>query len=1151
MLEVEEDYFIYEYRKYLEMSKTQSNQFDFKSKTSNFTRRGRKSSSNKNKPLYDTDNEENENISPRKLNHSEYDDETVDDQIIDIDEDSNTQHSIGAGAASSSNHATTSRSNYLQRRHNNDIDLPSASSDNSDYSDWAEQDGRKTAVATASKQPRTRSKQTAKRPTTITTKKTLRILEDDDNAVDIDENTNNSFDSTPKTRKTNNSTRKKRILSDDDNDSNTQISVGASNHATTSNHAAEAATTSTRKSYNNDYQSDSSNHSDYSDWADGRTKTSKHSTRKSKQTTKSTKSKKSLKILDEEENNNIYIDENTNHSFDSTPKTKKVTNKKNKKMITSDDDNDSTTQHSLNNNKSTNSNNNSKYYVDDLDLDDETENDESSEYSDWAEEDGRKTLKPPPRSRKQQNKTSRLAVNSKRSLRSLDDEEINLNHIDIENENTNDSTSKTRKTKRMKKNQSEDEDEFNNSDDNEEDEDEYEEVDDDEYSSGHDEPCTSNSAYGRNANRMMSKTKKRKLKNKTKNNKSSNRNNSIHNFSNRFSKVNDTSTASSLNNKSVSFTGNKKRGKPPTKQQSNLIPIVNNECPVEYRPPEWLTSTRPKKSPYVPQMGDEIVYFRQGHELYANAVKMYKEYDLDEQSLPWHTHKLNVQEYCKVIGMKVEIRPPRLVCLKLRVIDPVSDKVTNTKFSIKFHDMAHVVDFVILRQIYDKAIEKDWRAKDKFRCIIDDVWWIGVIEAKKPFQDEYPDSNFQCLQITWDNGESEQLSPWDLEPLCGTNARKAKTASASSACTSTSLNNANSVEGLPVTAEELKSMLYSDEEEWPGDGRDSECERILKGLQKIMELSIAEHFNYPVDLDAFPNYAMIIEYPIDLNTIRERLENRYYRRINSIQWDVRKIESNANRFNEPRSDIVRKAALLCELLLEFIGDPHCSNPIPIYKRLCQNKNLPIGEEANSTTTVINTPDSQYFNLRRNARSSHKTYVDENEDDEANDEYNDNDEYKSYNNKNSKKLNKKTSQNNNNNSKHDTKLNNNNKMPKKIPWLENCIKLIDDMIARDDAAPFISPVDLAQYPDYLSVVDTCIDLKTIKKRLSQNSYGENLNKFDADCKLLFQNSKSYNTNKRSKIYMMTLRLQSFYDGRIALIHKENESAIEQEAQYEKM
>lgn len=34
-------------------------------------------------------------------------------------------------------------------------------------------------------------------------------------------------------------------------------------------------------------------------------------------------------------------------------------------------------------------------------------------------------------------------------------------------------------------------------------------------------------------------------------------------------------------------------------------------------------------------MGDEVVYFRQGHELYANAVKQYKVYELDEKTLPW------------------------------------------------------------------------------------------------------------------------------------------------------------------------------------------------------------------------------------------------------------------------------------------------------------------------------------------------------------------------------------------------------------------------------------------------------------------------------------------------------------------------------------
>ena len=124
-------------------------------------------------------------------------------------------------------------------------------------------------------------------------------------------------------------------------------------------------------------------------------------------------------------------------------------------------------------------------------------------------------------------------------------------------------------------------------------------------------------------------------------------------------------------------------------------------------------------------MGDEVVYFRQGHELYVDAVRASKAYDLDEQSLPWETHShIEVTECCKVIGMKVEIRPPRLVCLKLAIIDEKTGKLTGVRFTIKYHDMAHVVDFVILRQFYEKAIEKNWRPGDRFRSIIDDNWYV-------------------------------------------------------------------------------------------------------------------------------------------------------------------------------------------------------------------------------------------------------------------------------------------------------------------------------------------------------------------------------------------------------------------------------------------
>jgi len=87
--------------------------------------------------------------------------------------------------------------------------------------------------------------------------------------------------------------------------------------------------------------------------------------------------------------------------------------------------------------------------------------------------------------------------------------------------------------------------------------------------------------------------------------------------------------------------------------------------------------------------------------------------------------------------------------------------------------------------------------------------------------------------------------------------------------------------GVPVTQEELKSLMYTPKDtEWPDIERDAECDRIISCMEILMEHSIAEPFLTPVDLNAFPIYAIVIEYPIDLTTIKSRLENRFYRYIN-------------------------------------------------------------------------------------------------------------------------------------------------------------------------------------------------------------------------------------------------------------------------------
>lgn len=74
---------------------------------------------------------------------------------------------------------------------------------------------------------------------------------------------------------------------------------------------------------------------------------------------------------------------------------------------------------------------------------------------------------------------------------------------------------------------------------------------------------------------------------------------------------------------------------------------------------------------------------------------------------------------------------------------------------------------------------------------------------------------------------------------------------------------------IPVSASEIAAILYRPRsDEWPLGDREAACERILMGLEQVMELSVAEPFIAPVDLNRYPSYATIVEYPIDLSTIK-------------------------------------------------------------------------------------------------------------------------------------------------------------------------------------------------------------------------------------------------------------------------------------------
>ncbi|EFN89603.1 PH-interacting protein isoform X2 [Harpegnathos saltator] len=494
----------------------------------------------------------------------------------------------------------------------------------------------------------------------------------------------------------------------------------------------------------------------------------------------------------------------------------------------------------------------------------------------------------------------------------------------------------------------------------------------------------------------------------------------------------------------------RRRSRRPKKKE---IPVVNGrEVPEAYRPSEWLTEVIPRKAPYYPQMGDEIVYFRQGHKLYLDAIRNKKVYELSPRCEPWTKMNIRAQEFVKVVGIKYEIRPPRLCCLKLALMDE-DGRMTGENFTIKYHDMADVLDFLVLRQTFDTALVRSWSEGDKFRCMIDDGWWMGQIISMEPLDEDFPDSFFMCFHVRWDNGEHEQMSPWDLEPV-DEDRLPAEIGGA-----------------VSVLPEEIRAILYQPHaEEWPMGDREATCRRIIRGLDQVMSLAIAEPFVAPVDLNTYPTYAYIVEYPIDLSTIKARFENHFYRRITSAQFDVRYLATNAEQFNEPHSTIVKQARIVTDLCLRIIKETTQLDVPAVYHQLL--------DTYHSSESEVDVDDSRNKPSTSKQRSS-------------------------------------------------TSSRNLRSQDISRDWKLACRQLLESLWQCEDSIPFREPVDRLEHPDYHQIIDTPMDLRTVKEDLLGGNYDTPV-QFAKDMKLIFTNSRNYNTNKRSRIYSMTIRLSAMFE-----------------------
>ncbi|CAG0918143.1 unnamed protein product [Notodromas monacha] len=444
----------------------------------------------------------------------------------------------------------------------------------------------------------------------------------------------------------------------------------------------------------------------------------------------------------------------------------------------------------------------------------------------------------------------------------------------------------------------------------------------------------------------------------------------------------------------------------------------------------------------------------------------------------------------KVSGVTFDLKPPRLVSVKLNMIDNDGEgRVRDDAFSVKYHDVPGVVDFIVLKQHFDDAMRRQWREGDRFCVDFDGDRSFGVIVGQDPYEPEVPSSPFCGFCVRWDHGEMDRLSAWDMEP-CPPESESRRYSSRRTAVT-------------PRTSTPYYVPATGD---WPHGNVDSEKTRIGFILKQVMKLPLAKPFTKPVNLDEFPDYAMRIEYPIDLSLIRRRLESGFYRRAAAVLFDVSYIGKNAAKFNVEGSLIVYHAHFISELCKRLIITPS-ETVQSVYDSLVEHyatENVDLGLE--HLEPVSSTEDGEEDD-EEDEEGEDAAEDEPEEDEEAEDEEDGCPRGVTRSSRRRAEPSSRTASNRTNNTN-----------TRRTDWREACLAAMRQLMRHEDAGPFLQPVDLSIYEDYLDCVEDPIDFSTIEERLSgPRPVYRTFADFREEVERVFTNSRLYNTNHRSRVH----------------------------------
>eukprot|EP00833_Pecoramyces_ruminatium_P004097 jgi/Orpsp1_1/1178129/evm.model.c7180000064164.2 len=312
------------------------------------------------------------------------------------------------------------------------------------------------------------------------------------------------------------------------------------------------------------------------------------------------------------------------------------------------------------------------------------------------------------------------------------------------------------------------------------------------------------------------------------------------------------------------------------------------------------------KEPFLPQLGDEVVYVMNGHKDYLEIVPdpFQKTFN---RNYPWtQDFTMEEVEFCIVTKVEFFLGPPlhcQITLKQLAPINPLTDSKSELflpnlvpkrealdplkrSFILKYYYIPGESDFIMLFKDYIHYMSQPFALNKE--VIIRNINQTGVITAiaSEDTTTKTVKSPWKCFEVHYKDSETQEekignFSPWELLVKSNENDNY--------------LDNYN-----------------------PNGLTEEEKQRYLTGFKAVKNLDPFFPFLDEVDYDTYTTYLHEIAYPMSFTIINERIENKYYRSLSSLIWDIKLIRRNAMKFNDKKSAIYRIAEKYLPLFCKYI-----------------------------------------------------------------------------------------------------------------------------------------------------------------------------------------------------------------------------------------